>query len=75
MGFFREIGKRFKEPSTYAALAGGAALLHGTDAGAVVHTVLSTGLAVATGANPVMAVLGGLAALAGIFLPEKGNTP
>ncbi|MBF0116613.1 MAG: hypothetical protein HQM04_16415 [Magnetococcales bacterium] len=52
---------RFREPSTWAALAACAALFTGHDPTATVNTT--------------MQVAGGLASLAGVFLSENNNTP
>ncbi len=52
---------RFREPSTWAALAACAALFTGHDPTATVNTT--------------MQVAGGLASLAGDFLSEGNNTP
>ena len=52
---------RFREPSTWAAMAACAALFTGHDPNTAVSTT--------------MQVAGGLASLAGVFLSEGNNTP
>ncbi len=75
MSFFGTIGKRLSEPSTYAGLAAGAALLHGSDAATVLHGAATVAGVIAGATNPITLSLGLLGTLAAIFLPEKGNTP
>ena len=58
----KRIGRRLREPSTWAAIAALAALVHPV-AGQVVGEI----------GPHVVAIVGGVAAIVGIIKPEKGS--
>ena len=71
--------QRLGEASTWAGLAGLTSsvgqLVDFHQAAPIADTITHVGQAVATGTNPILAGVIGLASLAAMFIPEKAAAP